>query len=89
MSIGLKIEFNSAGFKEVLCGAGVQNAVQEIANGIQARANAAIPGESEGFSAKTWMGGYGGGRWVASVTAQDYAASAAESEYKVLSRAVR
>lgn len=84
----MKIKFKSSGFREILLSSGVNSSVTAAANGIQARANANAPAGSEGFGCKVWKGGYGGGRWVASVTSLDKKAAAAESENKVLSKAV-
>lgn len=83
-----KLEFKSDGFKEILCGSGVQGAVESAASQIQAKANAGLTEDSEGFSMHSWMGNYGGGRWVASVNTTDYASMVAEAEHKVLSGAV-
>lgn len=84
----IELEFISAGFKEILCSSGVQNAVESAAAEIQAKANAGLSEDSEGFSARTWIGNYGGGRWVGSVTTTDWESRAAEAENKVLSGAV-
>lgn len=83
-----RIQFISAGFKEILCGGGVQEAVTEAAATIQARANGNNTRGGEGFQTETWMGGYGGGRWCASVYTSDRKSCIAESEDKALSRAV-
>jgi len=92
MTKQIRLEFNSDGFKEILTGAGVQNLVSEATQKIQAQANANAAGEldeeSEGFSAKTWLGGFGGGRWVGSVSTTDHSTMVAEAENKALSRAV-
>ena len=82
-----RITFISAGFKEILCSGGVQEAVTEAAEAIQARANGNNTRGGEGFQTETWMGKYGGGRWVASVFASDRKSAIAESEDKALSRA--
>ena len=88
MSKQVKITFNSAGFKAILTSEGVKNLVTQTGERIKSEANSGIREESKGFSSKTWYGGYGGGRWVNSVTAIDYRANCAESEDKVLSKAV-
>lgn len=92
MAKQIRLEFNSDGFREILTGAGVQSAVSEATQKIQAQANANAAGEldenSEGFSAKTWLGGFGGGRWVGSVSTTDHSTMVAEAENKALSRAV-
>ena len=92
MATQIRLQFISEGFKEILTGAGVQSAVSEAAQAIQARANANAAGEldedSDGYSARTWLGGYGGGRWVGSVSTTDHSTMVAEAESKALSRAV-
>ena len=92
MAKQIRLEFNSEGFREILTGAGVQSVVSEATQKIQAQANANAAGEldenSEGFSARTWLGGFGGGRWVGSVSTTDHSTMVAESENKALSRAV-
>lgn len=84
----IKIKFISSGFKEILCSGEVNDLVSQAAEQIQSRANANNTRGGDGFSVYTWMGGYGGGRWVATVSAMDRAARIAESEDKALSRAV-
>lgn len=92
MAKQIRIEFNSEGFREILTGAGVQSAVSEATQKIQAQANANAAGDlaesSDGFSAKTWLGGFGGVRWVGSVSTTDHSTMVAEAENKALSRAV-
>lgn len=83
-----KIEFNSQGFKDILFSPGTKELVQGVANQIQAEANAGIQEDSEGFSSNVVAGGYGGGRYVGFVTSLDNKAAQAESEDKVLSKAV-
>ena len=68
-------------------GEGAEALLTEAAQEIQQKANANVA-EGEGFSCNTWMGAYGGGRWVASVTTTDKASRKAEAEDKALSRAV-
>ena len=92
MAKQIRLEFNSDGFREILTGAGVQSVVSEATQKIQAQANANAAGDlaegSDGFSAKTWLGGFGGGRWVGSVSTTDHSTMVAEAENKALSRAV-
>lgn len=83
-----KIEFNSQGFKDILFSPGTKELVQGVADKIQAEANAGIQEDSEGFSSNVVAGGYGGGRYVGFVTSTDKASAQAESEDKVLSKAV-
>ncbi len=89
MATQVKIEFNSAGFREILLSDGVRSAVESATNAIQARANASISGGSEGFSAQVRVGGYGGGRWIGHVTTTDYASMVAASEDQALVKAVK
>lgn len=88
MATQMHIKFRSEGFKEILCGGEVQSLVTEASMTIQGRANANNTRGGEGFSAHTWMGSYGGGRWVASVNTTDRKSMIAESEDKALSRAL-
>lgn len=92
MASQIRLEFISDGFKEILTGASVQSVINEATQKIQAQANANASGEldddSEGFSARTWLGNYGGGRWVGSVSTTDHSTMVAEAENKALSRAV-
>lgn len=83
-----KIKFISQGFKEILCSEGVKNLVTEQTSIIQDRANANNSRGGDGFDAHVWMGAYGGGRWVGSVTTTDFKSKIAEAEDKALSRAV-
>lgn len=84
-----RIEFNSAGFREILLSDGVKNLVTETANSIRDRANANNSRGGEGFEAHEIVGGYGGGRWVGFVSTTDRESMIAEAEDKALSRAVR
>lgn len=84
----IRLEFISAGFKAILTSPGVKDLVTQTGARIQSEANAGVEGESEGFSSNTWLGAYGGGRWVNSVTSSDRIAAEAEAEDKVLSKAV-
>ena len=88
MSVKVRMEFNSAGFKEVLESDGVRAAVDEIGQEIASRANANISGESDGFEVTT-VKGYDSDRWITIVTASDFEASKEEAENKVLTRAVK
>lgn len=81
-----KIEFDSAGFKEILCSGGVQGVVASVTAGIESKANAGAGGS--GYESEVIMGNYGGGRWVGFVHSTDRESAEAEAEYKALSRAV-
>lgn len=84
----VKIEFISDGFKEILSSAGVESVVRSAAEDIRTRAEANLNEKSNGYTVSTWMGSYGGGRWIGSVTGADTAANKAEAEYKALSGGV-
>lgn len=91
----MRIVFNSAGFKQILTSEGCHTLVETTTNNIRDKAvsnyqSAAPAGvdASEGISATTQMGGYGGGRWIGFVSTTDQYAAAAESEDKVLTRAI-
>lgn len=88
MATQIKLTFISDGFRQILLGSGVNDVVQSAADKIQAKANAEINGESEGFSVDVWEGNYGGGRWIGSVSTTDLESQKAESEDKALSKAV-
>lgn len=85
--VKIRIEFISEGFREILCSEGVRAEVESVGAGIQARANASLEEESEGYYLRTANTG-GGGRWAAFVGASDHAALVAESENQVLTKAV-
>lgn len=87
MAQKIKLEFISDGFKAILESEGTRQLVNDAAVKIQSAANADVK-NSEGFSAETWLGHYGGGRWIGSVTSLDAAAAKAQSEDKVLTKAV-
>ena len=89
MGVEVKIEFNSAGFKELLESAEVRDLVESKAQEIKARADANIVGDSEGFRAHSKKAGYGGGRYVAYVGTTDFESVRAESEDKALTRAIK
>ena len=84
----IKIKFRSEGFREILCSSGVQNVVSAATEQIRARADGNNQRGGKGFSSKTWLGDYGGGRWVGSVYTTDRKSRIAEAEDKALSRAV-
>lgn len=88
MSSQLRLEFNSDGFREILCGDGVKGMVDSATEKIKVKADAGIQGTSEGFSASSFLGNYGGGRWVGVVSTTDKESMIAESEGKALSKAV-
>ena len=77
----VRIKFNSDGFRQILVGDGVRSVVSDTTEGIASRAG-------DGFSSKTIMGGFGGGRWVGFAGSTDQASARAEAEDKVLSKAV-
>ncbi len=85
----IRLEFNSDGFKELLCSDGIQGAVESAASGIQARANANanLSEKSSGYYMRTVQGSRAG-RWLGFVGATDHETLVAESEYQALTKAV-
>lgn len=82
MATQIRIEFDSAGFREILCGPGVGNLVDSKAAEI---ARACGPG----FDARTGlMGNYGGGRHVAYVGTSTFEGRKIQAERNVLGRFV-
>lgn len=86
--MGARIQFNSAGFRQILLSDGCREVVQSTAEDICAKANANNIRGGEGFTANTQVGGYGGGRWIGFVSSTDKKSAAAESEDKALTRAL-
>lgn len=91
----VRIEFISAGFRQILTSEGCQELVQSTTDAIRDKAvanYAAVSPKgtdaSEGIRSATQIGGYGGGRWIGFVSTADEYAAAAESEDKILTRAV-
>lgn len=83
----IRIEFNSAGFKEILMSEGTKELVETTAQDIADRANA-NSGLDDGFQVSTIQGGYGGGRWVGFVSTADEKAKIAEAENGALTGAI-
>lgn len=86
--MGARIQFNSAGFRQILLSDGCREVIQSTAEDICAKANANNSRGGEGFTANTQVGGYGGGRWIGFVSSTDKKSTAAESEDKALTRAL-
>lgn len=85
----IRLEFNSEGFKELLCSPEIQAEVESAAKGIQTRAtaNANLSEKSSGYYMRTVQGSTAG-RWLGFVGATDHESLIAESEYKALTKAV-
>lgn len=81
-----RIEFNSAGFKELLNSDGVYDLVQSTTDAIAKKANENYGGDA--FQPTVIKGFYGGGRWIGFVTSTDRESAAAESEDQALTRAL-
>lgn len=88
MSKTTRIEFISQGFKDTLFSSGTKELLQNIGDEIKDRANESMP-DGEGFTAKVQAGGYGGGRYIGYVKADNDAAALEESENMTLTKAVR
>ena len=85
MAKNVRIEWNDAGFVEILQSEGVRELVLSQAERIATAATANIPEPSEGYTANAVKKPT---RWVAGAATTDEASVRAESEYKALSRAV-
>lgn len=83
--MSVRIEWNNQGFKDILQGSEVQQLVLNQAEDIANRANSSISGASEGFRAHAVKAP---SRWISFVGTTDQETIVAESENKVLSRAV-
>lgn len=81
-----RIVFDSEGFRQILLSEGCQELVTQVTEEIRDKANSNAG--FEGFDSSVQVGGYGGGRWIGFVTAQDKKAGAAESEDQALTRAL-
>ena len=82
------IEFISDGFHDILCSEGVRNLVDEYAQGVKARADAAAPESEGGYRVHTYIGEYGKGRYISSISTTDFASRKAEAEHNALSGAL-
>ena len=80
-----RIEWNNQGFKDLLQSSEVEQLVRGKAETIAGRANAGLSEESEGFRAHSIKAS---SRYIAFAGTTDEASVRAESENKVLSRAV-
>ena len=89
MAKKVEIEFDSAGFEQILTGPGVQGVVYEETNAICARANANNARGGQGFNSNVKLThAYRSNRYVGFVGTTDKASMIAESEDKALSGAV-
>ena len=86
----VNIDFlQGAGFRQLLNSDEVKDMVEGHVNAIKARADAGLNGaESQGFNGRGEQGNYAGGRWIGIVGTSDLATMIAESEDKVLTKAV-
>ena len=81
----VRFEWNNAGFRELLQSDNVRQLVLDNAQAIADRATAGISGSSEGYTAHAVKAP---SRYIAFVGTTDDESCRAESENKVLSRAV-
>ena len=93
MGAEFHIEFETAGFAEILESGSVYSLCESKANEVAVRANANLTEESDGFQVKMVQahrfGNVKDSRWIGQVYAADYAAVVAESEHKALSGALK
>lgn len=89
MAKRVEIEFDSAGFEQILTGSGVESVVRSETEAICSRANAANARGGEGFQSNVKLThAYRSNRYVGFVGTTDKASMIAESEDKALSGAV-
>ena len=89
MAKRVEIEFISAGFEQILTGAGVHDVILSETDAICSRANAANTRGGEGFDSNVKLThAYRSNRYVGFVGTTDKASMIAESEDKALSGAV-
>lgn len=92
MATQFRLTFNSKGFEDILCSAGVKKVCEDAGSEIQANANASLGeySDSAGFamSSRT-VTAYGSRRNMTFVYTTDGNSMRAEAEYKALSKAVR
>lgn len=81
VAVKIKLKLNSKGFNELLTGAEVQELVEHHAEIIANRCG-------EGYETRSFRGGFGGGRRVATVRPVTYEALKDEAENKTLEKAV-
>lgn len=86
--MGARIVFNSDGFRQLLLSDGVRELVQSTAEEICDKANGNNTRGGEGFTVRSQVGGYGGGRYIAFVSSTDKNSFIAESEDKALTGAL-
>ena len=80
----MRIEFNKDGFTALLKSNEVKELIESHTNAIKDRADSYITGESQGFNANVKLFS----RWVGLVGTSDLNSMIAESEQKVLTKAV-
>lgn len=81
MAVKIKLKLNSKGFTELLTGEEVKSLVEKHAETIAGRCG-------DGYEMRSFRGGFGGGRRVATVRPVTYAAIKDEAENKTLEKAV-
>lgn len=89
MAKKIEIEWNHAGFEQILCASGTMTAVQSATDKIRANANANNRRGGHGFRSGVRLGkAFGSQRALGFVYSSDRQSAIAESEDKALSRAV-
>ena len=89
MAKKMPIEWNHAGFEQILCASGTMAQVRAATERIKARANGNNTRGGSGFESGTRLGkAYGSQRAIGFVYTTDRKSRIAESEDKALSKAV-
>ena len=84
----VRFKWDHDGFRQLLLSEGVRDLVQSTAEEICDKANGNNTRGGEGFTVRTQVGDYGGGRYIAFVSSTDKNSFIAESEDKALTGAL-
>lgn len=84
MAKSVRLDFKSEGFRQILTSPGVRAEVDRIAQAVLSAAG----GEARGYGKKTFLGSYGGGRWVSTVFTETVEGIVDESKNRTLYRAI-
>lgn len=81
MATRVRIEMNSAGFRQILTG-------PEVSSDLRRRGEAIAAAAGEGHTVEVFTGGYGGGRAIAIIATDTFEAMLAEATTRSLSTAL-
>lgn len=90
MAERVRMEFDSAAFRQILMSDECRAMVQEEADKMASRANGLQSFNEDGepgYGASTFMGGYGGGRWIGHVSSVNFSGDFDQAQNQTLTRA--